>query len=104
MDALLEPIQDVLEGQIDFEGQRVTEWLSNFFLVATSTVALFVGYQLQDIYLTLWLGLFGALITILIVVPPWPWYNQYPEPWLPSAKSLAGFPPGGLIIEESRDK
>ena len=54
MDALLEPIQDVLEGQIvrrrhtprfstnhltrlqDFEGQRVTEWLSNFFLVATS--------------------------------------------------------------------
>lgn len=46
-------------------------------------VAFIVGFALQSIYTTLWVGLAGAALTFLVVVPPYPFYNQSPEPWLP---------------------
>jgi len=36
----------------------------------------------QDIKLTLYIGLAGTALTFLAVVPPWPFYNKNPEPWL----------------------
>jgi len=48
-----------------------------------------VGYLAQDIYKTLFVGLAGTLVTFLVVVPPWPFYNSKPLPWLP-AQSRAG--------------
>ena len=45
-----------------------------------------VGYVRQDIYLTLWVGLVGTVMTVLVVVPPWPAFNQHPESWLRSGK------------------
>jgi signal peptidase complex subunit 1 len=45
-----------------------------------------VGYLQQDIYLTLWVGVAGALVTVVAVVPPWPFFNQHPELWLRSQK------------------
>lgn len=44
----------------------------------------------QDIYLTLWVGLAGTALTMLMVVPPWPMYNESPEKWLPAKSGLAG--------------
>ena len=41
-----------------------------------------VGYLEQDIYLTLWIGLAGSVMTVFAVVPPWPAFNQHPERWL----------------------
>ena len=57
-----------------------------------------MGYVQQDIYLTLWVGLGGTLLTMLAVVPPWPVYNQHPQRWLPSGKKTAGLPAGGIVI------
>ena len=57
-------------------------------------VAFLVGYVLQNIHYTLWIGLAGGLLTLLIVVPPWPIYNRHPEKWLPPKNQL-----GGLTIE-----
>ncbi|EHA22452.1 signal peptidase [Aspergillus niger ATCC 1015] len=71
MESLLAPIQDALEGQIDFQGQRIAELLSTVLLVLSG-----------DIHLTLWVGLAGTLITGLAVIPPWPMYNKNPEKWL----------------------
>jgi signal peptidase complex subunit 1 len=36
----------------------------------------------QDILLTVYIGLAGTALTFLAVVPPWPFYNKNPEPWL----------------------
>jgi signal peptidase complex subunit 1 len=49
-------------------------------------MAFVVGYVQQDIYLTLWIGLAGCVMTVLVVVPPWPVFNQHPESWLRSGK------------------
>ncbi|KAI9371108.1 microsomal signal peptidase 12 kDa subunit-domain-containing protein [Aspergillus egyptiacus] len=104
MDDILAPLQNAFEGQIvsfgrtshllsshanlafsaeqDFHGQRVTEVLSTALLIISGVVAFFVGYIFQDIYLTLWTGLAGTLLTALVVIPPWPFYNKHPEKWL----------------------
>jgi len=95
MDAIVTQLQDLFEGQIDFHGQRLTENLATVLLSITSILALIVGFVRQDIYLILWIGLAGTLLTMLVVVPPWPAFNKHPEPWLGSRTAL---PPGGIII------
>jgi signal peptidase complex subunit 1 len=36
----------------------------------------------QDITLSLYIGLAGSALAFLVVVPPWPFFNKNPEPWL----------------------
>lgn len=43
----------------------------------------------------MWVGLAGTVLAMLLVVPPWPVYNQNPQPWL---GSKAAFPPGGIVV------
>ncbi|KAF1942055.1 SPC12-domain-containing protein [Clathrospora elynae] len=86
-DQLLEQVRDALEGQIDFEGQRLTEMLSTVLLGAAGIIAFIVGFMAQDIRLALYIGLAGTALTFLVVVPPWPFYNKNPEGWLPAHDS-----------------
>ncbi|KAJ5584063.1 uncharacterized protein N7459_003863 [Penicillium hispanicum] len=115
MDELLVPIQDALEGPIDFHGQRLAEILSTVLLIISGVswtlyestisfmlihalsiqaVSFVVGYIYKDLHLTLWIGLGGTLFTALAVIPPWPIYNQNPEKWL----TPAGGKPGGSKV------
>ncbi|KAI6812701.1 hypothetical protein KC367_g6619 [Hortaea werneckii] len=83
MEQLLEQARTVLEGEIDFEGQKLAELLTYAILSISGVVAFFAGYFTQNIYNTLYTGLGGTALTFLLVVPPWPFYNQHPQPWLP---------------------
>lgn len=49
---------------------------------APQAISFLVGFIYKDIHLTLWIGLGGTLFTGLVVVPPWPLFNQNPEKWL----------------------
>jgi len=89
-DQLLSKVQDVLEGQIDFEGQKLVENISRYLLIASGLIAFLVGYLAENIHLTLWIGLAGTFITLLITVPPWPMYNVNPQPWLNSGRGISG--------------
>lgn len=42
-----------------------------------------VGYFLQDIALALKIGLGGTALTLLLIVPPWPFFNRNKVEWLP---------------------
>jgi signal peptidase complex subunit 1 len=53
-------------------------------------IAFMVGYIWQDIFLTMWICLAGSIGTVLVVVPPWPFYNRNPEHWLRSGKGGMG--------------
>ncbi len=59
-------------------------------------MAFIVGYALQDIYVTLWLGLFGTLVTVLVVVPPWGFYKKAPVKWLNAQSGLQGV---GIVVD-----
>jgi len=89
-DQLIAQARKLLEGQIDFQGQKKAELFTSFSLAGFGLVALLVGYIQQDIYLTLWLGLLGTFITFVAVVPPWPFYKKDPEAWLPASNALRG--------------
>lgn len=39
--------------------------------------------------MTLYVGLAGTALTFLVVVPPWPFYNKNPEPWLSPHKGTS---------------
>ena len=53
-------------------------------------LAFVVGFVQQNIYVTLWLGLAGATLAFLVVVPPFPFYNRSPEKWLQEGSGFAG--------------
>ncbi|KAL8922591.1 MAG: hypothetical protein Q9208_005095 [Pyrenodesmia sp. 3 TL-2023] len=89
-DQLLKQVQDIFEGQIDFEGQKLTELLSTIILTATGVIAFALGFWQQNIWITLWIGLGGTALTFLLVVPPYPIYNENPEKWLPANSGITG--------------
>lgn len=64
-------------------------------------VAFLVGFIAQDIKLTLYVGLAGTALTFAAVVPPWPFYNKNPEPWLPphaAASAIQGIQVDGQKV------
>ncbi|KAI5457900.1 microsomal signal peptidase 12 kDa subunit-domain-containing protein [Mariannaea sp. PMI_226] len=81
---ILDQARDVVEAQIDFEGQRLAELLATVLLVLSGALSFLVGYFLQDIKLTLFAGLGGTALTFLVVTPAWPFYNKNPVNWLPA--------------------
>jgi len=86
-DQVLEKVREVAEGQIDFEGQRLSEFLATAILATAGGIAFIVGFVLQDIKLALYIGLGGTALTFALVVPPWPLFNKNPVRWLPVAGS-----------------
>ncbi|KAL4789546.1 microsomal signal peptidase 12 kDa subunit-domain-containing protein [Aspergillus venezuelensis] len=98
MDDILAPIQDAFEGQIDFYGQQLTETLSTVLLILSGVVSFFVGYISEDIYLSLWTGLAGTILTGLVVIPAWPFYNKHPEKWLVPAAGGPGVTVDGVKV------
>ncbi|KAF7558640.1 hypothetical protein G7046_g5520 [Stylonectria norvegica] len=78
----LDQVRDVIDGQIDFEGQKLVELLATVLLVVSGLLSFVVGYILQDIKLAVYVGLAGTALTFLVVVPPWPFYKTQPAKWL----------------------
>jgi signal peptidase complex subunit 1 len=64
-------------------------------------IALFAGFLQRDIHLTMWIGLAGFLVTMLTVVPPWPFYNQNPQAFIGSNRKLP-LPPGGIVVGDKK--
>ncbi|KAI5859336.1 SPC12-domain-containing protein [Durotheca rogersii] len=82
-DQLLDQVRDLVEGQIDFEGQKLAEALATAILVVVGGVSFLTGFFLQDIALALKIGLGGTALAFISVVPPWPFFNRHPVKWLP---------------------
>ncbi|KAK4455812.1 microsomal signal peptidase 12 kDa subunit-domain-containing protein [Podospora aff. communis PSN243] len=97
---LLEQVRDVVDGQIDFEGQKLAELIANVALSVSGVIAFLVGFYLQDIKLAVWIALAGTVLTFVVVVPPWPFFNRNPVRWLPVGGSAPRVQPVNLVLEE----
>ncbi|KAJ9111587.1 hypothetical protein QFC20_002562 [Naganishia adeliensis] len=83
MDALLRPVQDALEGIIDFEGQKTSERIARYGLIVSAVIAYIIGLGLGSVKYSMFTFGFGFLVVLLIAIPPWPVYNSHPIKWLP---------------------
>ncbi|CAN8096882.1 unnamed protein product [Discula destructiva] len=99
-DQILDQIRELAEGQIDFEGQKLSETLSTALLSVVGLISFVVGYILQDIKLSLFIALGGTALTFLVVVPAWPFFNKNPVKWLPVRSAPAISVPQNLVIDE----
>jgi len=63
--------------------------LSTLLLSLSGLLAFLAGFITQNIYNTLYVGLGGTALTFLVVVPPWPFFNTTPQPWLPARTGRA---------------
>ncbi|KAI0773155.1 microsomal signal peptidase subunit [Trametes elegans] len=82
-------LQKLVEGKIDFEGQKLVERIARDTLIAATVISFLAGFALQSIRVTF--GLFALFVVALsiAVVPPWPAYNRHPVKWLPAVDTKA---------------
>ncbi|VFQ69923.1 unnamed protein product [Cuscuta campestris] len=67
---------------MDWEGQKAAEQLMQILLVSSALVALFVGYALGSFQTMILIYGGGVVLTSLITVPNWPFFNRHPLNWL----------------------
>lgn len=89
-DDILNKAKDFYEGQIDFHGQQLADLLITRLIILSSALAFLVGIVMQDMFLTTCIGLGGVALTVVVVLPPWPFFNKNPVNWLPSPRDTAG--------------
>jgi len=80
-------VQDAVEGEIDFDGQRRSEVAATVFFALSAIIAFNVGYISNDIALTIKVGLAGSLLTFLVTIPAWPFWKVNPVKWLPAGSA-----------------
>ncbi|KAI0821803.1 hypothetical protein BC628DRAFT_1393734 [Trametes gibbosa] len=109
-------LQKLVEGKIDFEGQKRVERIARDTLIASTAISFLAGFALQSLRVTF--GLFALSVIVLslcrrcpavapfirfcpmsclnapltptssqAVVPPWPVYNRHPVAWLPAKET-----------------
>ncbi|KAF3935690.1 hypothetical protein ABW19_dt0207610 [Dactylella cylindrospora] len=95
MEAIQDKFQSLVDGFIDFKGQKLAEQITTYTLAVSFILAFLLGFITQDIRYTLYTGLAGTGATFLAVVPAWPFYNQNPVAFLESTSGGIG---GGTTI------
>jgi len=78
----MDAIQNLIEGKIDFEGQKLAERVHQFALAVLTFVSFVVGLVMQDLRATFSVFGIGAALVVLVVIPPWPVFNAHPVQWL----------------------
>ncbi|XP_015698555.2 probable signal peptidase complex subunit 1 [Oryza brachyantha] len=72
---------------MDWQGQKLAEMLMQLLLVASAVAAFVVGYAVADFQLMLLVYAGGVVLTALVTVPNWPFFNRHPLKWLEAAEA-----------------
>ncbi|KAF8399941.1 hypothetical protein HHK36_015813 [Tetracentron sinense] len=67
---------------MDWQGQKFAEQLMQIMLLAFSVVAFVTGYSMSSFQMMLLIYSAGVVLTTLITVPNWPFFNRHPLKWL----------------------
>lgn len=67
---------------MDWQGQKLAELLMQVMLVAFAAVAFVTGYVLGSFRLMLLIYAGGVVLTSLVTIPNWPFFNRHPLKWL----------------------
>jgi len=69
---------------MDYEGQKLAELLFYWIICSFGGVGWVFGYIHQDFTMVFYVWLVGVVLSVLICVPDWPFFNRHPVQWLES--------------------
>mmetsp|Transcript_18285 Transcript_18285/g.26258 ORF Transcript_18285/g.26258 Transcript_18285/m.26258 type:complete len:82 (+) Transcript_18285:52-297(+) len=69
---------------MDFEGQKLVEILLQVIITFFGAVGWILGYIKQDFFICFYAWLVGVVLSIIICVPDWPFFNRNPIKWTDS--------------------
>ncbi|MQL79821.1 hypothetical protein Taro_012238 [Colocasia esculenta] len=75
------------EFLMDWQGQKLSEMLMQAMLVASAVAAFAAGYALGSFQTMLLVYAGGIVLTALVTLPNWPFYNRHPLKWLDPAEA-----------------
>ncbi|KIK99535.1 hypothetical protein PAXRUDRAFT_822611 [Paxillus rubicundulus Ve08.2h10] len=81
-------LQDLLEGKIDFHGQKQADDIVRIAFIASSILSFILGFALGSLPVTMGTFSVSTVVLLLVVLPPWPQYNKHPVKWL-TAQEIA---------------
>lgn len=67
---------------MDWQGQKLAEHLMQIMLLAFAAVAFVAGYIMGSFQTMILIYAGGVVLTTLITVPNWPFFNRHPLNWL----------------------
>ncbi|KAG8216037.1 microsomal signal peptidase 12 kDa subunit [Butyriboletus roseoflavus] len=76
--------RDLLEGKIDFHGQKKADDIVRIALVSGTILSFVLGFALQSLRVSMGAFALSTVALALVVLPPWPVYNQHPVKWQPA--------------------
>ncbi|KAH7886475.1 microsomal signal peptidase 12 kDa subunit [Phlebopus sp. FC_14] len=76
-------LQTLLEGKIDFHGQKKADDIVRIALITCSVLSFVIGFALGSLRVTMGTFALSTAALCLVVLPPWPVYNAHPVKWLP---------------------
>ncbi|RUS33131.1 microsomal signal peptidase 12 kDa subunit-domain-containing protein, partial [Jimgerdemannia flammicorona] len=97
-------IADWFEWRIDFEGQKLSENLTQAILIGFAVrMERRFGYLQQSLKLTLIFYLVGLVISLIVTIPSWSVYNKNPIKWLTKSSTVPAAEKGEAMVVE-KDK
>ncbi|KAI4336591.1 hypothetical protein L6164_015101 [Bauhinia variegata] len=72
--------------KMDWQGQKLAEQLMQIMLLAFAVVAFAVGYIIGSFQMMIFIYAGGVVLTTLVTVPNWPFFNRHPLKWLDSSE------------------
>ncbi|KAK0547939.1 hypothetical protein OC861_003475 [Tilletia horrida] len=85
----METIQKIIDGKIDFQGQRLADRIAQETIALFAVIGFVAGYFTESLQVTLAIYAIGFVLALVASVPPWPMYNKYPTVWLPNRTQAA---------------
>ena len=66
---------------MDFEGCVLCERMYMFILLMFSTVGWIWAWNVQKMWIATYSCAAGLLVSYILCVPDWPWFNRHPLSW-----------------------
>lgn len=82
MEQIAEKVNKAIEFPIDFEGQKKVNRLTCSLVYLAIPISVFAGFVTQNIINLVIAFAATILVTLVVVLPAWPLYNQNPVNWL----------------------
>mmetsp|Transcript_3038 Transcript_3038/g.3770 ORF Transcript_3038/g.3770 Transcript_3038/m.3770 type:complete len:90 (+) Transcript_3038:43-312(+) len=66
---------------MDYQGQKLAELLYYWIIISFGVVGWIWGYFEKDFMYTFNTCAVGVVISVVLCVPDWPWFNKSPVKW-----------------------